>query len=216
MWVGFKAVSETVESGQSVELLPDRPLRDPGLRRCRRAGCTTAGRTCRGRRSRSGWRPRSTRSGPSPTPTRSTGAIYGIADARYGFVTTGKGHLDLMEALRLLGLDEAACRRLGIDIYKVGMVWPLARHGALDFVREKEEVLVVEEKRGDHREPAQGVFLRLSRPQAAAHGRQARRGGRAADPLDRRADAAAAGAAGGAAARPHLPRRGASPPGRRR
>ena len=57
-------------------------------------------------------------------------AIYGIADARYGFVSTGKGHLDLMEALRLLGLDEAACRRLGIDIYKVGMVWPLAKRDA--------------------------------------------------------------------------------------
>ena len=75
-------------------------------------------------------------------------AIYGIRDARYGFVSTGKGHLDLMEALRLLGLDEAACRRLGIDIYKVGMVWPLPKRDALAFVRGKEEVLVVEEKRG--------------------------------------------------------------------
>ncbi|MDP5333851.1 MAG: indolepyruvate ferredoxin oxidoreductase family protein, partial [Paracoccaceae bacterium] len=45
-------------------------------------------------------------------------------------------------------LDEAACRRLGIDIYKVGMVWPLARRDALAFVKGKEEVLVVEEKRG--------------------------------------------------------------------
>jgi indolepyruvate ferredoxin oxidoreductase len=75
-------------------------------------------------------------------------ALYGIPGARYGFVTTGKGHLDLMEALRLLGLDERACRRLGIDIYKVGMVWPLAWRPALAFVRDKEEVLVVEEKRG--------------------------------------------------------------------
>ncbi|MDQ7079889.1 MAG: indolepyruvate ferredoxin oxidoreductase family protein, partial [Paracoccaceae bacterium] len=62
--------------------------------------------------------------------------------------TTGKAHLDLMEALRLLGVDEATCRRLGIDIYKVGMVWPLARRAALDFVRGKQEVLVIEEKRG--------------------------------------------------------------------
>ena len=53
-------------------------------------------------------------------------ALYGVPQARFGIVTTGKGHLDLMEALRLLGLDERACRRLGIDIYKVGMVWPLA------------------------------------------------------------------------------------------
>ena len=74
--------------------------------------------------------------------------IYDVKDARFGIVTTGKGHLDLMEALRLLGIGEAECRELGIDIYKVGMVWPLARRDALDFVRGKEEVLVVEEKRG--------------------------------------------------------------------
>ena len=75
-------------------------------------------------------------------------SIYDIPDATYGIVTTGKAHLDLMEALRLLGLDEAECRRLGIDIYKVGMVWPLAHHDALEFVREKREILVIEEKRG--------------------------------------------------------------------
>ncbi len=74
--------------------------------------------------------------------------IYDIPDATYGIVTTGKAHLDLMEALRLLGLDEAACRKIGLDIYKVGMVWPLAHHNALDFVREKREILIVEEKRG--------------------------------------------------------------------
>mgnify|MGYP006196152205 CR=1 FL=1 len=34
--------------------------------------------------------------------------IYDIPDAGFGFVTTGKGHLDLMEALRLLGLDECS------------------------------------------------------------------------------------------------------------
>ena len=63
-------------------------------------------------------------------------------------MTTGKAHLDLMEALQLLGLTEAECRRHGIDIYKVGMVWPLAHHDALEFVREKREILVIEEKRG--------------------------------------------------------------------
>ena len=53
-----------------------------------------------------------------------------------------------MEALRLLGIDACEARRLGIDVYKVGMVWPLEPHGALDFVQRKHEVLVVEEKRG--------------------------------------------------------------------
>ncbi|RZV45885.1 MAG: pyruvate ferredoxin oxidoreductase, partial [Sphingomonadaceae bacterium] len=74
--------------------------------------------------------------------------IFDTPDARYGIVTTGKAHLDLMEALRLLGIDRREARRIGIDIYKVGMVWPLAHDSALDFVRDKHEVLVIEEKRG--------------------------------------------------------------------
>ena len=48
--------------------------------------------------------------------------IHGNDDARIGFVTTGKAHGDLMETLRLLGLDSAACRELGIDIYKLSLI----------------------------------------------------------------------------------------------
>jgi indolepyruvate ferredoxin oxidoreductase len=67
--------------------------------------------------------------------------VYDIPDARFGIIATGKGYLDLMEALRLLGIDEARAREIGIDIYKVGMVWPLETRGARDFLRGKEEVL---------------------------------------------------------------------------
>ena len=101
--------------------------------------------------------------------------IYDIADATYGIVTTGKAHLDLMEALQLLGLDEAECRRLGIDIYKVGMVWPLAHHDALEFVREKREILVIEEKRGIIESQFKEYFYDYPGPQAGTHGRQERR-----------------------------------------
>ena len=53
-----------------------------------------------------------------------------------------------IERIRLLGIDEKEARRIGLDVYKVGMVWPLEHDGALDFVHRKREVLVVEEKRG--------------------------------------------------------------------
>ena len=121
-WVGFKAISETVESGASIVLPPDRQFRQPdytgpegGLH---------------------------VRLGDLPSPLIETRLhdkleavqafaeanpidrhVYDIREARYGIVTTGKGHLDLMEALRLLGLDEAACRRLGIDIYKICLLY---------------------------------------------------------------------------------------------
>jgi indolepyruvate ferredoxin oxidoreductase len=146
MWIGFKAISETVESGRAIDLVPDRRFVLPDYA-VPPGGLHYRWPDLPGPQieERMEAKKRAVWAFADANPIDR--AIYGIADARYGFVTTGKGHLDLMEALRLLGLDERACRRLGIDVYKVGMVWPLARRAALDFVREKEEVLVVEEKR---------------------------------------------------------------------
>lgn len=146
-WVGFKAISETVESGQSVTLQPDRTFVEPAF-------ASPAG----------GLHIRSTDLPSAEIEARIQAkleaveafveanpidhALFDLPEAQFGFVTTGKGHLDLLEALRLLGLDEARCRELGIDIYKVGMVWPIARRAALEFVKDKREILVIEEKRG--------------------------------------------------------------------
>jgi len=147
MWVGFKAVSETVESGASIALQPPRVFRTPdfvappgGLhyRWPDLPGPQIEARLAAKKRAVQAF------ADANPIDRH----IYAIERARYGIVTTGKGHLDLMEALRLLGLDEKACRALGIDIYKIGMVWPLAVHDTLDFIQGKEEVLVIEEKRG--------------------------------------------------------------------
>ncbi len=147
MWVGFKAVSETVESAQSVVLRPERAFVQPdfiphaqGLhyRWPDLPGPHIETRLADKKRAVFAF----ARANPIDR------AIYGVKDARFGIVTSGKAHLDVMEALRLLGLDATACRDLGIDIYKVGMVWPLPRVDALNFVRGKQEVLVCEEKRG--------------------------------------------------------------------
>ncbi len=146
-WVGFKAISETVESARSVELKPDREFSLPQLDlppnglHVRAADLPSPEIETRIQH-----KLRAVRAFAEANPIDQR--VYDIENAKFGFVTTGKGHLDLMEALRLLGLDEGACRRLGIDIYKVGMVWPLARRNALRFVKGKAEVLVVEEKRG--------------------------------------------------------------------
>lgn len=62
-------------------------------------------------------------------------------------VTAGKSWLDVRQALRDLGLDEAGCRALGLGLVKLGMTWPLDP----DFVRAAcagaQTLLVVEEKR---------------------------------------------------------------------
>ncbi len=146
-WVGFKAVSETVESARSVALKPDRHFTQPQIETpARGLHVRTADLPSPEIETRIQHKLRAVRAFAEENPIDRR--IYDIGNAIFGFVTTGKGHLDLMEALRLLGLDKAACRRLGIDIYKVGMVWPLARRNALRFVKGKAEVLVVEEKRG--------------------------------------------------------------------
>jgi indolepyruvate ferredoxin oxidoreductase len=70
-------------------------------------------------------------------------------------------------------LARRECRKLGIDIYKVGMVWPLARRDALDFVQGKsEEVLVIEEKRGIIESQLKEYFYDWPGHKPQRHGRQ--------------------------------------------
>src|SRR5690606_22087236 len=67
---------------------------------------------------------------------------------RLGLVTTGKAHLDAMQALEDLGLDAARAAELGISVFKVGMSWPLEPQSIRAFAEGLEEMIVIEEKRG--------------------------------------------------------------------
>jgi indolepyruvate ferredoxin oxidoreductase len=68
---------------------------------------------------------------------------------RFGIMTVGKAHQDLMQAFDNLGLSHSDLRVMGISIYKVAMSWPLETIGALEFAAGHEEVIVVEEKRAN-------------------------------------------------------------------
>ncbi len=68
-------------------------------------------------------------------------------DGRLGICTTGKSYLDVREALCLLGLDDAAAQTLGIRLLKIGVVWPLEPTCVVTFAQGLDEILVVEEKR---------------------------------------------------------------------
>ncbi len=65
---------------------------------------------------------------------------------RLGIVSTGKAYLDVIEALRGLGLDEDRCTALGIAVYKVALVWPLEPERLRAFAETCDEIFVVEEK----------------------------------------------------------------------
>ncbi|MGN6584146.1 MAG: indolepyruvate ferredoxin oxidoreductase family protein [Rhizobiaceae bacterium] len=147
MWAGFKAISETVESAASVEIAPPRLFNTPNFTPPP-GGLHYRWPDLPGPQIEERMEAKKHAVYAFAEANPIDRHIYRVGHASFGIVTTGKAHLDLMEALRLLGFGEAECRRIGIDIYKIGMVWPLARRDALDFVREKQEVLVVEEKRG--------------------------------------------------------------------
>ncbi len=147
MWVGFKAISETVESGASINLATPRRFTIPAFipppgglhyRWPDLPGPQIEQRLTAKKNAVLAF------AAANPIDR----CLYNIETARYGIVTTGKAHLDLLEALRLLHLEEPACRAHGIDIYKIGLVWPLAGAAALEFIRGKAEILVIEEKRG--------------------------------------------------------------------
>ena len=148
-WVGLKAVAQTIETAGTVTIDPMRPeilvpadfempadglnirLVDPPLEQ--RSGCTARA-----------WQP----SRPLRAPTDSTRFAWNPSNAKVGLVAAGKAYLDLREAMAELGIDEAAAERLGIRLYKVGMVWPLEPSRLKAFADGLTDVVVVEEKRG--------------------------------------------------------------------
>lgn len=73
-------------------------------------------------------------------------AIEGPND-RLGLIASGKAYNDTRQALLDLGLDDATCRRLGIRLHKVAVVWPLDAQLTREFAKGLQEILVIEEKR---------------------------------------------------------------------
>jgi indolepyruvate ferredoxin oxidoreductase len=68
-------------------------------------------------------------------------------DRKLGIVTAGKAYHDVMQALRLLGIDRDRAAALGVSVYKVGCVWPLEPEGLKEFAAGQTELLFLEEKR---------------------------------------------------------------------
>ena len=66
---------------------------------------------------------------------------------RFGLIASGKAYNDTRQALLDLGLDDETCRRIGIRLHKVAVVWPLEAQATREFATGLQEILVVEEKR---------------------------------------------------------------------
>ena len=148
MWVGFKAISETVESAASVPLQPLPTFNQPDDFIAPPEGLHYRWPDYPSPQIEARMVPKVKAVLAFARANPIDRQIYNVKKAKFGIITSGKAHLDLMETLSHLGLNEDQCRKLGIDIYKVGMVWPLETKALSSFMAGKKEILVVEEKRG--------------------------------------------------------------------
>ncbi len=147
MWVGFKAISETVESGATVDLDSIRTRFDEPVD----FSVAASGLHYR-------W-PDLPGLGIETRHAHKLDAVRAFAranaidrllcpspQARAGIVTCGKAHLDVLEVLRRLGIGLDALEQAGIRLYKVGLSFPLEPTRLLAFQCGLEEILVIEEK----------------------------------------------------------------------
>jgi indolepyruvate ferredoxin oxidoreductase len=146
-WVGFKCVTDIIESGASVSVdadrvsvvLPEVAMPPAGLNLFRGSGGLVAEQLLYEHRLPA-----------AQAFVRSNGldrTVIGGSRRTLGIVTTGKAFLDVRAALDALGIDDARAAELGLAVYKVAMPWPLEPTGILEFTEGCDEVLVIEEKR---------------------------------------------------------------------
>jgi len=147
-WVGFKLVSEILESSASVDAGHDRvsiklpddfQIPDGGLnfrRDIDRFAQEAQLQTHKGYAALAFAR-----------ANRIDKVVLDAANPRFGIMTSGKAYMDVRQALDDLGIDDQMAAEIGLRLYKVGMVWPLEKDGARAFAQGLDEVLVVEEKR---------------------------------------------------------------------
>ncbi len=148
MWVGLKAIAENIESAASIELSPLPKFNNPGDFDIPELGLHYRWPDLPGPQIENRMVAKKDAVLAFARANPIDKCLYHNGHAKLGIITTGKGHKDLMEAMHLLDLNEGKCRQLGIDIYKIGMVWPLEMKGISSFMAGKKEILVVEEKRG--------------------------------------------------------------------
>lgn len=73
--------------------------------------------------------------------------IWHAPHAKLGIVATGKSYLDVCEALEMMGISEHVAQSIGIRLLKIGVSWPLEPECIREFAEGLDEILVVEEKR---------------------------------------------------------------------
>jgi indolepyruvate ferredoxin oxidoreductase len=166
-WVGFKAISETVEGGAVIEAALPAPF----------AATPDYTPPADGLHMRWPDLPSLALEARLEEKLRAVAAFAAVNSidrtvvaapgAQLGIISAGKAYLDLMEALERMGLTKTRLEELGVRIYKPGLTWPLERTRLLQFAQGLSEILVVEEKGAVMEEQLKSAFYNLpteSRP----------------------------------------------------
>jgi indolepyruvate ferredoxin oxidoreductase len=148
-WVGFKAISETVESAVSAGLdISDLTINLPGDFRPPADGLHIRLVDNLIDKERRLLGPKMEAVAAFTRVNSFDRLLWSTPRDRFSIVTTGKAYLDVREALALLGIGEAQAAELGLSVYKVGLSWPLETTRIIAATAHLERVLVVEEKQG--------------------------------------------------------------------
>src|SRR3546814_282987 len=147
-WIGFKTISETVESSASIDLDPARTqIVLPGDFEMPPGGVHIRWPDSPLEQEERLHRHKVYAALAFARANRLDKMVIGDNNRRFGIVTAGKAYLDVRQALDDLGIDEARAKQIGLAVYKVGMSCPLEREGIRRFAEGLEEILVVGEKR---------------------------------------------------------------------
>jgi indolepyruvate ferredoxin oxidoreductase len=148
-WVGFKAISEVVESGMTVDLdavpidfalpVPPEAFTPTQDLHVRSVDLPSLALEARAAEKLDAVRAFARFNAVDKHVVASPRATLGI-------VTVGKAHFDFMEVLRRLDLDPNALAAAGVRVYKVGLVWPLEPTRIVEFAHGLQDILVIEEK----------------------------------------------------------------------
>lgn len=148
-WVGFKAISETVESSASIYSDPERiQIKLPDDFEMPPGGLNIRWPDPPLDAERRLFGPKMAAVQAFARANQLDRIVLDSKPARLGIVATGKAYLDLRQALADLGITDKDAQDLGLRIYKVALTWPLEESGAKRFADGLQDVLVVEEKRG--------------------------------------------------------------------
>jgi indolepyruvate ferredoxin oxidoreductase len=152
LWVGLKTIAEVIETAAALDMqepqpfiTPDHPVPphglnwDPGI----------AWPQQRAELERRLVEERLPAARAWAKANRLDRIMVAAPQRRFGIVTVGKAHQDLMQAFDDLHISASDLQAQGISIYKVAMSWPLETDGATAFASGHEEVMVVEEKRAN-------------------------------------------------------------------